>query len=221
MIDTLLQFVAPHYCCECDEVGTLLCENCKYNIIQEPVEACVVCMQPTGSSNICPSCKTSYARAWCVSMREGGVRTLIDAYKFERSKSASKVLASLLDNSLPMLPENTVVVPVPTVVKHIRQRGYDHTLLVAKQFAKTRQLRHASLLSRQTNTVQRGVSKVQRATQAKEAFVAAKTMPHVPILLIDDVMTTGATLQYAAQALVNAGAAEVWVAVIARQQLDK
>lgn len=221
MIDRLLQIVAPHYCFECGDVGALLCENCKYNITMEPMEACLVCLTPTGSDNVCQNCKTSYTRAWCVSLREGSIRQLIDAYKFERARSASKVLASLLDKSLPVLPEEAVVVAVPTIAKHIRQRGYDHTLLVAKQFAKLRRLRHAPLLSRQTNSVQRGVSKQQRLKQAKEAFRASKSVPHVPILLIDDVMTTGATLQYAAQTLMSAGAKEVWVAVVARQQFDK
>jgi predicted amidophosphoribosyltransferase len=77
------------------------------------------------------------------------------------------------------------------------------------------------VLERVTSTKQRQATKTQRIEQAKAAFAVKIAIdPDVPYLLIDDVVTTGATMQYAAQQLKDNGAREIWVAAIARQPLD-
>lgn len=94
-------------------------------------------------------------------------------------------------------------------------------LLIAKRFARHRQLKIYTGLQRRTNTKQRDASRTLRRKQAKEAFICRDVLKDDKIyLLIDDVVTTGATLEYAAQALVDAGAREIWVASISRQPLD-
>jgi ComF family protein len=149
------------------------------------------------------------------------LQRLIGLYKFERLQAANRSLSDLLLNIVPELPAQTIVVPVPTVSSHIRERGYDHMLLIARRFAVSRHLRLAKALGRTTDTKQRQASARQRIAQAKAAFeVTEDIVTGVPYLLIDDVMTTGATIKYAVQALKRAGATQVWVAVIARQPLD-
>jgi predicted amidophosphoribosyltransferase len=77
------------------------------------------------------------------------------------------------------------------------------------------------VLKRKTNTKQRHASAKQRAIQARQAFHIKDMIDiETPYLIIDDVITTGATIRYAAQAFVDAGAKHVWVAAIARQTLD-
>ena len=94
-------------------------------------------------------------------------------------------------------------------------------LLVARYVAKARGLECEQLISRRTNTKQRQSSAKQRDLQAKQAFlVKDKIDSLVPYLLIDDVITTGATIKYASQSLLDAGAEHVWVGVVARQTLD-
>ena len=76
-------------------------------------------------------------------------------------------------------------------------------------------------LQRCTSTVQRGASRSERINQARLAFRGAEnTNGDVPYLLVDDIVTTGATLYFAAKTLKSAGANTVWVATIARQPLD-
>lgn len=216
-----MTIIAPHHCCECGQIGMLLCDNCKYNIISEPENVCLACGKACGERGICSECRTSYDRAWHVGKRADTLQRLIGLYKFERARSAYRPLASLLDAVLPQLPGGTVLVPVPTVSSHIRQRGYDHTLLVVKRLASIRGLKWSRTLNRQTNTMQRHASARLRKAQAKEAFtVNGQVDPSTTYLLIDDVTTTGATLQYAAKTLKDAGANNVWVAGIARQALD-
>lgn len=154
--------------------------------------------------------------------RSGVLAETIDAYKFRRARAAHRTLASLLDETIDVLPENTTVLAVPTLASHIRQRGYDHSALVARRFAKLRGLKAASPLLRLNTSVQRGASKRLRMEQAQQAFMCRGPLnPDAPYLLIDDIVTTNATLRYAAQSLKDAGARKVWVAVIARQPLDK
>jgi ComF family protein len=149
------------------------------------------------------------------------LQRLIGLYKFERARAGYRSLAGLLDAALPQLPPDAVVVPVPTLPSHIRQRGYDHMLLISRRFAKHRGLTLQQPLTRANKTVQRHATAVVRRRQAEHAFGHAITLnPDIPYVLIDDVMTTGATIEFAAGALRRAGARQVWVAVIARQTLD-
>lgn len=220
MIDNVIALIAPHHCCGCDEIGSLLCGNCKYNITSESKMVCVVCGRPTKAMWLCNSCRMPYERVWVVGERTGILQRLIGLYKFERAKEAYKQLAGLLLDILPELPPETVIVPVPTTPGRIRERGYDHMLLIAKHVARARGLQYEQLIKRQTNTKQRQASAKTRISQAKIAFtVGGELDSTVPYLLIDDVITTGATIKYAAKALRDAGAKHVWVAVVARQEM--
>lgn len=222
MIDTLLAFVAPHHCSGCTKTGTLLCDNCKYDITSEPFVACVACGERVAMTHgICTQCNVPYERAWCVADRRDHLQRLIGNYKFTNTRAAYRPLADLLDTCLPELPPNTIIVPVPTVSSHIRQRGYDHMLLIARQLGKRRHLRVDTTLQRATSTKQRAATRSQRITQAKAAFMCPKPLDSTATyLLIDDVITTGATVKYATQCLLGAGASTVWVASISRQPLD-
>ena len=181
---------------------------------------CIICHRPTGRTWLCDNCRAPYEKVWVVGERDGILQRLIGLYKFERARSAHKLLAELLLGILPELPANTVIVPIPTTPSRIRERGYDHMLLIAKYVSRVRGLKCQQLVRRQTNTKQRQSTAKQRDVQAKQAFVVSGEVDaSTPYLLVDDVMTTGATIKYAAQTLRDAGAKYVWVAIIARQVL--
>lgn len=198
-----------------------MCENCKYDISIDEYSRCVICSNPIDKRGICQECNVPYIRAWCVGERSDTLRRLIDGYKFYNTRSAYKSLAGLLSERIGQLPEDVVIVPIPTISSHIRTRGYDHMLLIARRLAKLQRRPVATPVKRATRTTQRGASKSERIVQAKDAFeVDGNLDPTLTYLLLDDVMTTGATLQYATKTLLQAGAINVWVAVIARQPLD-
>ncbi|MDB5165231.1 MAG: putative amidophosphoribosyltransferase [Candidatus Saccharibacteria bacterium] len=218
MIDSLLGFIAPHPCFECGKLGRPLCSNCKYNIESESFAACIICGRAGGKNGICISCRAPYSRAWCVGERTDALLRLIDAFKFERAKACYRPLADVLGGCLPELPSNTIVVPIPAVASHVRQRGYDHTLLISRRVAKLGGFEHRSVLARKTSSKQLGASRRDRIAQAKQAFrLDSPIASNRPYLIVDDIITTGSTLHYAAQILKDAGAPEVWVAVVARQ----
>ena len=220
MQNVVIDALIPHYCCSCGEIGSIFCSCCKYDIISEPYAQCIICRKPTASNSLCATCPSPIKNAWCITEYSDSIKKLIEAYKFERSKAAHVALADLLDEALPQLPENVTIVPVPTVASHIRVRGYDHAALVAKRFARKRKIPYTNMLQRQTSDCQRGASRSRRHQQASKAFKCSRQTEGI-YLLIDDITTTGATLHYTAIALYDAGASEVWAAVIARQPLEK
>ncbi|MDR0955979.1 MAG: hypothetical protein LBM73_02530, partial [Candidatus Nomurabacteria bacterium] len=111
----------------------------------------------------------------------------------------------------------------PTIAPHIRQRGFDHTRLIAKNLAKLRHLKlNAKLLLRKTDSVQHNLTAAERQKQAALAFEINPRCALAPekILLLDDIYTTGATMRAAARILKKAGAREIIAAVVARQVRD-
>lgn len=220
MVTALFDALAPHYCCSCGEIGALLCESCKYDIVSEPFEGCLLCGRLSLLGK-CGHCRSAIEMSWCGGERTGGLEELINRFKFGYAEDAHIPLGDVLLAALPQLPESTVVVPIPTVRAHIRQRGYDHTLLLAKYVARKRDLKLGRVLKRRTSTMQRGASRKLRTKQAKEAYeVVGNLRSGVPYLLVDDVVTTGSTLRYAAKALKDAGATTIWAAASTRQPLD-
>ena len=221
MIDELLSSIAPHICCGCGQIGTLLCDSCKDDIICNKLDICLVCLRPCGQAGICQNCRAAYDKAWFVGLRRDTLQRLIGLYKFERMRSAYKTIGDLMIQSLPHLPGDVVVVPIPTVRSHIRERGYDHAVLLAKYVASRLGLELSHTLARQTDTKQRQATAIDRRKQASNAFAVVGDIDRKrPYLLVDDVVTTGSTLEFASKALKQAGASQVFVAVIARQTLD-
>lgn len=219
MIDSFLRNIAPHYCCGCEERGVFLCQSCENDIVSERFSYCIRCLSPSVTSNICAACKPSYSKAWCVSIRDEIMEKIVNAYKFDRVYEALEISARLLSRTLPSLPRDMIIVPIPTVPKHIRIRGYDHTRQMAIHIARQHGVRYAPLVSRRTNSVQLNASRPVRIRQAQEAF-HVQPLEGGRYLIIDDVYTTGSTVEYASRQLRRAGAEEVWVAVLSRQVLD-
>lgn len=219
MIDKLFSFIAPHHCLKCGDTGPVLCTCCQNYILDEPYRKCIFCGMPTTNDNLCQHHNLPYQRAWCLAARQDEIKQLIDIYKFKGVKSGHRDLGGMLADSLPHLPQDTVVVPVPTAPKNIRIRGYDHMLLVARQFAVLRDLDMVPVLARQSNATQHFAKSAAERRKQAGGFFKAKTItdPNRPHLIIDDIFTTGSTVEAAANKLQESGVKEVWVAVIARQ----
>ncbi|MBQ3296217.1 ComF family protein [Candidatus Saccharibacteria bacterium] len=144
---------------------------------------------------------------------------LIHDYKYHSVRALARPLAELLDSALPKdLPKDTRIVPLPTATHHIRSRGFDHTLLLAKKLGKLRDLPVEKLLERNKNTVQVGSDRSARLTQADSAY---KINPKIKIdknatyLLLDDVWTTGASVTSAVNKLKQKGAKKIVIALLA------
>lgn len=226
----LLDLISPHSCRSCGRLGSVLCDCCKNYITCCNFYICPHCGKPfarsskplpTHQNRLCPDC-TGEIPAYVVGVREGPLATLIHDYKYHSTRAIGKTLAELLDARLPEnLPENTVLVPVPTSTAHIRARGFDHIAYLAKHLARRRGLPVEKVLIRAKNTVQVGADAKTRVKQASAAFAVDQPLdPSKTYLLLDDVWTTGASLSAASEKLRAAGAKHLILAVLALNSLD-
>lgn len=220
IVDTLLSVVAPHLCSGCGRIGGTFCDNCKYDISVDPFFGCILCEKPA-VTGICDDHKAVFNQAWVVGTRSGALQRLIGGFKFRNMKASSFDLAGLLHRRLPVFPKSVILVPIPTTPAHIRERGYDHMLLIANQLGKLRHVPVKQLLKRDNVLTQHHANREKRLLQVKTAFtVEGAVDPRAIYIVLDDVVTTGATITQAAFLLAQAGASEIWVAVTSRQPLD-
>ena len=219
IIDRLLSLVAPHLCYRCGGNLGPICDNCKYDINSQSYAICVVCNGPS-ESGICIDHHVYYQFAWVVGARNGALRQVLNDFKFHHRIAAGMTMVSLLDGCLPSLPAHTIVTTIPTLPSHIRQRGYDHAAFLAKGVARQRDLRFQQVLERHSVATQHRLNRRERLKTARHAYSAHGIIAGRPYLIIDDTITTGATLEAAAHALFTAGVRTIWVAAVAHQPLD-
>jgi ComF family protein len=221
MLEHIITYIAPHHCVRCNTQDTLLCEFCQQVTLKSYAPVCVLCNNPTRISILCTSCqvKSPFDNLWASGQYDGALEMLLKRYKFERARSADAVFASLLDRVIPSLPAGTVVTYAPTARSRVRQRGYDQVERVARKLAAKRNLEFCSMFGRRHSKRQLGAGRKERLEQAQNAFELVKPVLPKPYLIIDDVMTTGATLSATAKLLRNAGAQIVFGSVIAHEPL--
>lgn len=181
---------------------------------------CYRCHAITSQNAVCGRCKSSVklSHAWINTYYDGPAKKVIHKLKFDRCKEAARVLAESMACMLPRLPDDTIVCHVPTAGGRIRSRGYDQARLMAKGIARRKGLRYDSLLIRRGKSRQVGASRRERFRHLEKALSISrdKNLSGKYILLIDDVTTTGATIEAAAKVLKEAGAERVDAAVFAQ-----
>ena len=137
----------------------------------------------------------------------GEVRDAILRLKYEENKSQAVELALKIKNELRCQGKNEILTWAPTTATRRQKRGFDQSEIIARHLAAQMGLKHARLLRRANDGRQTGSGREERL--ARPLFVARPHLQGKCIWVIDDVMTTGATLRAAAEALVRAGAGRV------------
>jgi len=150
---------------------------------------------------------------------DGLPKTLIKRFKFERAIAACDPIAELISDTLPYLKPETVITFIPTATSRHRMRGYDQSELLAKRIAKIKGATFVPLLERSSQTRQVGSTKKQRIIQASNMFRLRheRAAEISEVIIIDDILTTGASLEAAAGLLKKAGIKQVSAAVFAQK----
>lgn len=220
LLTPLLSLLAPHECLGCGTEGFLICANCKKSL-KPAVERCYSCHKSMSGGRTCPSCRRSsslYSVRAAVRY-EGAAKDLIWKLKFGRARAAAAEASRLLGDYTRIPDSGTAIIThAPTATNRIRRRGYDQAALIAKAFAQNNGQPYTPLLARLGTHKQVGASRMVRSSQLQEAFrpIHEQRIRGAHIILIDDVVTTGATLQAAAAALREAGAKRVEAIVFAQ-----
>jgi ComF family protein len=177
---------------------------------------------------LCRRLEPVFARAVAYGSYEGGLRELIHLLKFGGARPAAAVLGRMLAEALatlePELPESVVVIPVPLHRSKLRQRGFNQAELIMRAALKINPRRDylnlcaGALVRKRETTSQIGLTRHQRRENLRGAFGIAQAadVKGKEVLLVDDVLTTGATVSECARILLRAGASKVWVATVAR-----
>ncbi|WP_432720849.1 ComF family protein [Jeongeupia wiesaeckerbachi] len=197
------------------------CNSCDAALPRLPANCCPRCALPTLDGGLCGGCLAHPPRfdASHAALRyTGDAAHLITAGKYAGRWSLWRALAGLLAVRLPAEPDIDLIVPMPLHAHRLRERGFNQSAELASVLARHagRPLRH-DLLERVRDTGQQSrLSLVERRRNLKGAFAASADVRGLRIAVVDDVMTSGLTLDTVAATLKRAGAVQVEAWVLAR-----
>ena len=220
-----LNLLFPQWCVGCGKKGDFICYSCRRSLPRIMPPLCPRCGKPQLSGILCSSCVSWQAEIDGIRSPfrfDGVMRQAIHQLKYRNLRTLAAPLARLLNDYLITSPvPGEVLVPVPLHRKRLRERGYNQSSLLARELGKLTSLpvvdgclirqRHAPPQTR-TSTVD------ERQSNVADAFACGdQRLRDKQVLLIDDVSTSGATLDACAAALKAAGATSVWGLVLARE----
>lgn len=239
--ESLFSVLFPSDCRICQSplttVSTLpICEPCLAKV--EPIEGplCSLCGErllaqrlPDDANPVCGICRRvppPFTCAVAYGTYEGALRDLVHIFKYQHVRSAAPLLAHYVERAISRLPlpDSLLVIPVPLWRGKRKTRGFNQAEEIARSFVRSGraaasiQLDADSLVRRRETMSQTGLTRHQRRANLRGAFavVGHDRIHERTILLIDDVMTTGATAGECARVLLRAGAKQVYVATVAR-----
>jgi ComF family protein len=230
----VLDFFFPQYCDGCGQSsGTYaLCEPCRALATKSSSPLCTICGLPFGGSgedHLCGRCLSEHphfvrARACTtydrLAQHEAPVTRLLHRFKYTPDITLAPTLGTLLADCGFMPGPYDVVIPVPLHNDRLRWRGFNQALLLARPLARRRNLRIEPFALTRTRPTrpQVGLKDRERHRNIAGAFAVRNpgAVRGLSVLLVDDVYTTGATVNECARMLRGAGARQVEVLVLAR-----
>jgi ComF family protein len=217
-----LDLLYPPRCAACGEPPGAgpFCEVC-VEAVEEAGPGCPRCGEP-GPAVHCGTCLASppaFLEVRAGGLYGGPLAEAVQALKYGGRPAVTRPLGAWLAARI-ALPRGAAVVAVPLARRRRLDRGYDQAALLAGHLAsaaRARLLRGALRRLRETPS-QVGRSRAARARNVAGAFAASRAVRGLDLWLVDDVVTTGATADAAARALLDAGARSVRVAALARAE---
>jgi len=231
-VDAVLSVVLAPSCAACDELLDRptrgpVCDQCWDSIRPLTPPLCDRCGDPLPAWRsisiplaLCPRCRRAgrfVDRARAIGSYDGALRAIVHAMKYEGRRSLARPLAALMRRrGADMLDGAACVVPVPLHRSRRRQRGFNQAVDLARHLG----LPVIPALHRIRATAsQTGLPAAQRHRNVRDAFRltrAGRLLPGATVVLVDDVSTTGATLEACARALKEIGVVEVRALTAAR-----
>lgn len=227
-MEAVIGLVAPSLCVNCGREGVSLCRGCSASEIIPYGEQCWLCNARSPGGRTCIKCRSggSPRFVWITTNYSGPARELVKVYKFGHQRAAASVLIELMletlldfNNKDDIAKLDYLVVPVPTASSRIRQRGFGHSELLARTLSHKLGLQSAAALGRLGQTRQLGSKRSDRLKQPEGNYFVRlpKAIKDRNILLIDDVVTTGATIREATKVLRAAGANRIDALIFAKR----
>jgi competence protein ComFC len=220
-----LDLLFPKWCIGCGREGAFICPSCRELMPRLVPPLCPRCGLPQPEGRLCPGCVS-----WPAAINgirapfrfEGLVRTAVHQLKYQNLRALSETLAGFLGDYLAVSPiPAAVLVPVPIHDRRLKERGYSQSRLLAQELSRLTGLPLVAdylIRERPAPPQARTETVAERRSNVAGAFTCRdRRLSNKPVLLIDDVATSGATLDACATALKAAGASSVWGLVLARE----
>ena len=223
IIERMVKTIYPDVCPNCDKVTGYvgLCKECEgtFKIVKSPI--CAICGRSLEDSGelYCCECKVErhlFKRNISVFEYKGDIKECIYRFKYADMRCYSEYFASVADQRYENVLKNwriDAIVPVPMYKKKQRQRGYNQAEEFAKSLSRLCEVRveNKLLIRRKPTAPMKSLSKQQRYENLKKAFGVNKIreMP-CRVLIVDDIFTTGSTMDACARVLLKAGVKEVY-----------
>ncbi len=216
-------FIEQHFppcCLLCEAAEGPLCPACLVDLPWLAEQRCPVCALPTSGRETCGHClkeRPAFSSTQALFAYGFPVDRLIQQLKYKEQLALAPLLGSLLaqnlENELPDL-----WLPMPLHPNRIKERGFNQAVEIARELsAKTGIPMHASWATRERDTPsQAGLKREARRKNMRGAFKCDHKVAGLHVGIVDDVMTTGSTLDALAAALKHAGAKEVSCLIVAR-----
>ncbi|MDM8520545.1 ComF family protein [Anaerolineales bacterium HSG6] len=226
LYNSLLNLLLPPQCVNCKISGSWLCRNCLAQISFSPTEVCIICGVPAPLKTVCKHCQNNNTLQYLDGIRsatyfeKGPIRSAIHAFKYGNNQAISAILTRMLVEAYQRYQLNVdFILPVPLHASRLSERGYNQSELLATGVSLSCQvpLNVTTLLRVHHTETQAHLDLKGRYENVKNAFSCVNDLLSEKIvLLVDDVCTTGATLDACAMTLKKTGVHKVWALSIAR-----
>ncbi|MFA5188479.1 MAG: ComF family protein [Patescibacteria group bacterium] len=230
----ILDLFFPKECFGCGEEGLYLCHQCLGKIDLNKRYYCALCKAESRQSLICPNCRTgsSLLAVWVATDYNNKIlQDLIHHLKYNYLEELAEDLANLaisyletnnILNTFELNQANTIIVPVPLHKKRFLSRGFNQSELLTKKIGNYFRFSNKGLITRNINTPsQINLKRIDRQANVRDVFslITIKDCDkNKKIILIDDVITTGSTLNECAKILSEHGFKEIYGLVIAQRE---
>lgn len=223
----VLDILYPEFCLNCGKYGQVLCTECFLSMELSQTDTCFFCGRISKEGRICPSCKRSNdflieKMVWAGSYKDKVLKEALHEFKYSGVFAVGEILGEVLCRRLVKWlnhGDNLVVVPIPLHINKFKKRGFNQSELLARAISRRFNLEGGLALSRIRETqTQVGLSRGDRQKNLDGAIICSDPELIIGrnILLIDDVVTTGSTINECAKVLKSAGAKKIYAVAVAR-----
>lgn len=222
----LLDLLYPPQCPGCRRLGEVFCDACRWQVRPYPLLCCPRCGRPAPARGLCPACAVTPSPLEAIlpaTIFAHPIRPAIHDFKYEGTRDLAAPLAEWLVATWRLHHLSAdLIVPVPLHAQRERERGYNQSALLARHLSAAvgAPVARAGLVRTVRTRPQVGLTQAERRANIAGAFRCAGGVTDLRVVLVDDVCTTGSTLEACAQELKAAGAAAVWGLTVARPSYE-
>jgi ComF family protein len=222
-IRSIINRIFPRNCLLCGAVSgsQSICRGCQDDLPWHRQPQCPQCATPTLHGQVCGAClrkPPTFDRTHAALLYAFPLDRMIPRLKYQAQLAIAPALGECLAQAVQNVPRPDRLIPMPLHARRIRERGFNHATEIAREVAKRLEL-PLDLASCQRNRdtpPQMGLKHDARRRNVRGAFACSGDVSGLHIALVDDVMTTGTSLDELAKTLKRAGAREVSCWVVAR-----